>query len=112
MNTQQPAQLQIQVAFKGMDSSDAVREYASKKASKIVKHTSHLVNCHFVFLIEKLEHVAQLHLTSGDLDARAEGRAENMYAAIDEVTDKLVHQARKYNEKHKDHSGKGHHNQE
>lgn len=106
------AQLQIQCAFKGMDGSDAVKEYATKKAHKIVKHASHLVNCHFVFLIEKGEHIAQIHVTSGDFDARAESRGETMYAAIDEVTDKLIHQARKFNEKHKNHSGKPHHNRD
>ncbi len=106
----QPAQLQVQVVFKGMEASDAVRDYATKKAAKIVKHTRHLVNCHFVFQVEKTEHVAQLHLTSGDLDARAESRSETMYASIDEVTDKMIQQARKFNEKQRDHSGKPHHN--
>ncbi len=107
----QPAQLQVQTVFKGMDSSEAIKEYASKKATKIVKYTNHqLVNCHFVFSVEKTVHVTQLHLVSGDFDAKAEARAETMYAAIDEVTDKLVHQARKFHEKLKDHSGKPHHN--
>ncbi|MBS1984240.1 MAG: ribosome-associated translation inhibitor RaiA [Bdellovibrionales bacterium] len=107
----QAAQLQMQHVFKGMDSSEAVKDYSTKKAGKIVKHThNHVVNCHFVFQVEKDEHVAQCHIVSGDLDARAESRAENMYAAIDEVTDKLVQQARKFNEKHHSHSGKPHHN--
>ena len=108
----QPAQLQVQTVFKGMDGSDAIKDYASKKAAKIVKHTNHVVNCHYVFSIEKTVHIAQLHLVSGDFDAKAEGRAETMYAAIDEVTDKLIQQARKFNEKLKDHTGKPHHNQE
>lgn len=108
----QPAQLQIQCAFKGMDASDAVKGYATEKASKLVKYSSHIMNCHFVFLVEKDEHVAQLHAVAGEFEARAEARAENMYAAIDEVTDKLSHQARKYNEKHKAHAGKPHHNRE
>jgi putative sigma-54 modulation protein len=106
----QPAQLDVHVAFKGMESSEAIKDYAQKKASKIVKHTHHLVKTSFVFYIEKTEHVAQLHVVSGDFDARAESRGETMYAAIDEVTDKLVQQARKFNEKHRDHAGRPHHN--
>lgn len=112
MSNHAPAQLQVQVAFKGMDSSDPLREYANKRATKLVKYLHHLVNSHYVFQVEKTEHVAQLHVTCGDFDARAEGRAETMYAAVDEVTDKIIHQARRFNEKQHSSSGKPHHNQE
>lgn len=106
------AKLQITVSFKGLDSSDAVRDYANKRLSKLSKTVDHLTNCHLVCLIEKTQHIAQLHVVSGDFDARAEAKAETMYAAIDEVTDKMLHQARKHKEKQKDHSGRGHHNQD
>jgi putative sigma-54 modulation protein len=106
------SKMNIQVVFKGMDSSDAVREYAEKRASKIVKHVHDVTNCHFVFFIEREDHVTQLHVVSGDFEARAEARAENMYAAIDEATDKIVHQTRKFKEKVTSHAGRPHHNQE
>jgi putative sigma-54 modulation protein len=107
-----PSQLQIQCVFKGMDGSDALKEYASKKAEKIVKHTHHIVNCHFVFHVEREEHVAELHVVSGDFEAKADARSENMYASVDEVTDKVVHQARKFNDKHRSRTGKPHHNRD
>ena len=105
------AKLNVQTVFKGMDTSDAVIEYAEKRAGKFVKHVHNVTNCHFVFLVEKKDHVAQLHVNSGDFDARAEARAETMYAAIDEVTDKLIHQTRKFKEKTTNHAGRPHHNQ-
>ncbi len=105
------SKMNIQIAFKGLDASDAVRDYATKRVSKLEKLLHEVTNCHFVFSIEKVEHIAQLHVNSKDLDVRAESRAETMYAAIDEVTDKILNQTRKFKEKHTNHAGKPHHNQ-
>lgn len=104
------AKLQITTTFRGMDSSEALKEYATKKASKVVKHMHHMSTCSFVFSIEKSDHVAEVFMTSGDFEAKAVARAETMYAAIDEVTDKLLNQTRKHKERSGDHSGSPHHN--
>ncbi len=108
----QTSKLNVTVVFKGMDSSDALREYAEKRALKVMKHLEHLTTCHFTFAVEKTRHIAQLHVNSGDFEARAEASEETVYAAIDVVTDKIAHQSLKYKEKNKDHSGRPHHNQE
>lgn len=106
------AKLDLQVVFKSMDSSDAVKEYAEKRVEKIVKHIHEMTRCHFVFEIEKLDHVAQLHVNAGDFDAKAEGRADNMYKAIDMAKEKILQQSRKFKEKATDHTGRPHHNQD
>lgn len=104
--------LVVNVTFKGMDSSDALKEFATKRAEKIVKHMHHLTTANFVFELVHKAPVAHVHVLSGDFEAKAEGKGETMYAAIDEVIDKLVHQTRKYKEKSTNHSGKAHHNEE
>lgn len=91
--------LNVTVAFKGMDSSDAVKGYASKRVTKLAKHMHHMTNCHFTFLNENHSNIAELHIVSGDFEAKAEARAETMYAAIDEVTDKALQQSRKHKDK-------------
>lgn len=95
--------LNVTVAFKGMDSSDAMKDYANKRVSKLAKHMHHLTNCHFTFLNENHNNIAELHIVSGDFEAKAEARHENMYAAIDEVTDKALQQSRKHKEKATNH---------
>lgn len=100
----------VHIAFKGLDAKDTVKDYAEKRVLKLNHLMHHLTNCHFVFLQEKTDYVAQLHVISGDFDARAEGRGANFPAAIDLATDKLVHQARKHKERETDHAGRGHHN--
>ena len=106
----QTSKLNVNCAFKGMDPSDAVREYAAKRAMKFVKHLDDLTTCDFVFHIEKASHVAQLHVVAGGFNASSEAQEENMYAAIDAVTDRIEQQTRKHKEKLKGHTGRAHHN--
>jgi putative sigma-54 modulation protein len=101
---------ELRIAFKGFDSSEPLKEYANKRLSKVTKHLHQMTHCALVLSIEKTQHIAEGHLVTGDLDAKAEARAENMYAALDELSDKLMHQTRKFKEKTTNHAGKGHHN--
>lgn len=105
------ATLVVNIVFKGMDSSDSVKEYATKRAEKVTKHMHHMTRCDFVFQIVNKTPMASVHATSGDFEAKAESQGETLYAAIDEVVDKLVHQTRKHKEKTTSHSGKPHHNE-
>ncbi len=104
------AKLQVTVAFKGMDSTEAIKAYAQKRSEKILKYAHHLATAHYVFFVEKNDQVAQLHIVAGDFEGRAESREHSLYASIDEVTDKIIHQFRKHKEKVTDHTGKPHHN--
>jgi len=104
------AKLNVQVVFKGLDSSDAAKEYAEKRSTKFTKHLHTVTNCHYVFQPNKQGFVTQLHVVSGDFEARAEGDGETLYASIDEVADKILQQTRKFKEKLTDHSGTPHHN--
>ncbi len=103
------SKIESRVAFKGMDSSDAVREYAEKRANKLAKHLHVMTHVDFVFETEKNDHIAQAHVVSGDFEAKAEARNSSMYAAIDDLTDKLVRQTRRHKERMTDHSAKPHH---
>lgn len=98
-----PSNLHVTVVFKGLDSSEAVKDYATKRVTKISKHLHEMTNCHFTFMNERKESVAQLHIVAGDFEAKAEARGETFFAAIDEVTDKALHQSRKHKEKITDH---------
>jgi putative sigma-54 modulation protein len=104
------SKLNVTIAFKGIDSSDALKDYAEKRAQKIAKHMHHLTHCHFVCTVEKERQIAQVHVISGDFEARAESQHDSLYAALDDVTDKLASQSRKHKEKVTSHAGKPHHN--
>ena len=100
---EKPSNLHVTFVFKGLDSSDSVKEYATKRVTKISKHLHEMTNCHFTFMNERNKSVAQLHIVAGDFEAKAEARGETFFAAIDDVTDKALHQSRKHKEKITDH---------
>ena len=103
------SKIEAKVVFKGMESSDSVKEYAEKRATKLAKHLHDMTHVDYVFSTEKNDHIAQAHVVSGDFEAKAEARAETMYAAIDDLSDKLVQQTRKHKDKLTSHHAKPHH---
>lgn len=104
------SKIETRVTFKnGLKPSDHVKEYSEKRVSKIAKHLHQLTVCDFFFAVEKTSHIAEAHVVSGEFEAKAEARADNMYAAIDELVDKLVQQTRKYKEKLTNHHRAPHH---
>ena len=91
--------MQIKVNFRNMKPSNALRDYALKRTAKISK-----------LLIKPesgevlLEEVKELHIAKLTLHANGEiftgkHEDEDMYAAIDLVSDKVERQARRYKEK-------------
>jgi putative sigma-54 modulation protein len=104
------AKIEITHVFRGMESSEAVKEYSAKRADKLLKHLHQQINCHFAYSAEKTDFIAVLHVVSGDFDAKAESRQETLYSSIDDVTDKILAQSRKFKELHSAHAGKPHHN--
>jgi putative sigma-54 modulation protein len=95
--------MQLMVTGHHVDVTDALRDYVSNKLTKIERHFDQVTDVHCVLTVEKLTHKAEatLHLSGGKLHAQAE--AEDMYAAIDGLMDKLDRQVRKHKEKATDH---------
>ena len=72
-----------------------------------------MTNAHVILGIEKERQKAEatIHVSRGNIYADSED--ENMYAAIDSLTDKLDRQIKKHKEKLKDHHrGESHKNKE
>ncbi len=80
-----------------------LKEYVSEKLNKIEGHFDKITSVNVVLTVEKLEQKAEatLHVKGNDIHAGA--TKEDMYAAIDEMTDKLDRQVRRYKTKLKDH---------
>jgi putative sigma-54 modulation protein len=78
----------------------------------VESHFDKITNVQVIMKVEKLQQKveATLQIPGGEVVANAEH--EDMYAAIDEVTDKIIHQTRKHKERVTDHSGRPHHGQD
>ncbi len=73
------------------------------KFDKLERFFEHINNVHVVLNVEKLQQIAEatLHVNNGEIHAKAD--SENMYAAIDALTDKLIKQLTKHKEKMNSH---------
>jgi len=82
-----------------MDSTDALKDYASDKVGKVTKYLSRATNAHVILCVEKLQHKAEVLIDAGGIHCRGEAHSENMYKSIDEATDKIVRQVKRYQDK-------------
>jgi putative sigma-54 modulation protein len=77
-----------------------IREHVEGKMSKIAHHFEHITKAHFMLKVDKKNHIAEATIhASGGADLFAEATAANMYAAIDELYDKLNRQVLKHKDK-------------
>jgi putative sigma-54 modulation protein len=95
--------MQINLTGNHVDLTDPLRNYVNTKMERLERHFDIVQNIHIVLSVEKLRHKAEatLHINGGNLFA--DSVQEDMYAAIDAMTDKLERQVRKQKEKMTDH---------
>ncbi len=80
---------------KNTEVSEALRQQAIKKLSKIEKFFKPDTECHLTFTIEKNRHILEVTIVSKGIFIRAEETTDDMYASVDAVIDKLERQIRK-----------------
>lgn len=80
----------------------AIRSYVVSKMDRVKRHFDHMIDVNVVMTVEKLQHIveANVHLRGKDIFVQAED--QDMYAAIDGLTDKLDRQVVKHKEKNGD----------
>ncbi len=95
--------MQINLSGHHVDITPALREYVTQKLERVIRHVDSLTSIQVILSIEKLRQKAEarLHVTGNDL--YAEATEEDMYAAIDQLVDKLDRQVKRYKEKLVDH---------
>jgi putative sigma-54 modulation protein len=95
--------MQINLTGHHVEITKAIRDYINEKLSRIERHFEHATDVHCILTVEKLEHKAEATLNVSGSTIHAHSVAEDMYAAIDSLADKLDRQVRKYKEKLTDH---------
>ena len=91
--------MQINVSGHHVEVTTALRDYVSEKFSRLERHFDQITNTNVTLTVEKLVQKAEanVHVAGADLFATSEH--EDMYAAIDTLTDKLDRQLIKHKEK-------------
>ena len=95
--------MQINLSGHHVEVTDALRQYVGDKIKRIERHFDNVTDIQCILTVEKLEHKAEatIHVSGATLFADAVD--DNMYAAIDALTDKLDRQVKKHKEKTTDH---------
>ena len=95
--------MNLQLTGHHLEITAAMRDYLHSKLTRISNHFDHVIDIKVTMRVEKLAQKveATLHVPGNDL--HAECADENMYSAIDMLTDKLDRQVLKHKEKHGDH---------
>jgi len=86
-----------------VDVTAALKKYVQDKFIRLERHFDFITDAHVILSVEKQEQRAEatVHVSRGRLFADA--RHNDMYAAIDELIDKLDRQITKHKEKLGDH---------
>ena len=95
--------MQMTISGHHLDLTDPIREYVITKLSKLERHYEQITSTSVILSVDKLQQIAEatVHVSGGELFANAEH--EDLYAAIDALTDKLDRQLIKHKEKQRGH---------
>ncbi|HHT0592954.1 TPA: ribosome hibernation promoting factor [Legionella anisa] len=95
--------MQINITGHHIDVTPALRAFTEEKFDKLERHFDQIKSINVVLNVEKLRQIAEatVHVTKGELHASSE--AEDLYAAIDTLIDKLERQLTKHKEKNQKH---------
>jgi putative sigma-54 modulation protein len=91
--------MQVTVTGHHLEVTEALKAHIDAKFKKLARHFDKVTDVHVILSVEKLMQKAEatLHLSGANLFA--EDHQEDMYAAIDEMVDKLDRQITKHKEK-------------
>jgi putative sigma-54 modulation protein len=95
--------MEITVTFRHLESTDALRDYAREKVSRIKKYVGTPAEAAVILSLEKRRHQAEITLNTEGITINAKEVTEDMYSSIDLAVDKLERQVKKHKEKIKDH---------
>ena len=93
--------MQLTISGHHLEITDAIREYVNNKFAKLERHYEQITSTSVILTVEKLSQNAEatVHVSGAELFANSQD--DDLYAAIDSLTDKLDRQLIKYKEKHR-----------
>jgi putative sigma-54 modulation protein len=95
--------MQITISGHHVEVTEPLREYVLSKIERLQRHSEQITKTEVTLVVEKLIQKAEatIHVAGADIFANAQ--SEDMYAAIDLLSDKLDRQLIKHKEKSRDH---------
>ncbi len=95
--------MQLNVTFRHLDSSEALRSHAENKLGKFEKFLHEPIEIHVVLEVQKLRQLAEVTIKAKNFHFHGVEESPNLYASIDLLEDKIQRQLKKHKEKVKGH---------
>ena len=86
--------MQVAVTFRHMETDEAVKAYVREKVQKLQKYIVNPREIHVVLAVEKFRHIAEITIVGNGGVFNSQGRDNDLYAAIDQMVDKMERQIR------------------
>jgi putative sigma-54 modulation protein len=87
-----------------LEVTPALRDYVSAKLERIRRHFDHVIEADVLLAVDKLHHKAEVTLRVRGNSMHAEAIDGDMYAAIDNLMDKLDRQVLRHKDRVKNHA--------
>ena len=91
--------MQLKITGHHIEVTPALRDRIAGKMEKIERHVDSLTDVHVILTVEKQRHKAEAAVSASGARLYADAIEEDMYAAIDAMSDKLDRRLKKYKEK-------------
>lgn len=95
--------MQVSVTFRHMEPSDALKTYVQERISRLGKYVDRPMDGQVTLSVQKFRHIVEVTLNADGIRITGDESHEDMYAAIDLVTDKIERQVKKYRQKIRKH---------
>ena len=96
--------MEIIIHGRHLNTTEAIKEYVKKKASKLTKYSDRINKIQFTLKVEGQKHIVEAVCSVLKTTLVAEASNSDMYAAIDLVMDKLEKQFIRHKEKLRKHN--------
>ncbi|MDH5738398.1 MAG: ribosome-associated translation inhibitor RaiA [Gammaproteobacteria bacterium] len=95
--------MQISISGHHIEITDALRSYVHSKLERLERHFDQITNMHVILSVEKHQQKAESTIHAGGAEVYADAESDDLYAAIDQLADKLDRQLIKKKEKARNH---------
>ena len=91
--------MQLNISGHHVDLTPPLRDYVANKLDKLTRHFDNITNAQVTLTVDKHQQKAEANIHVGGATLFANSVNEDMYAAIDLLSDKLDRQLLKHKEK-------------
>ncbi len=96
--------MNLSISGHHLDVTPAIREYVLNKLARVLRHFDNVIDTQVMLSVEPLRHRAEITMRVRGKDIHCEAVEENLYAAIDALTDKVDRKVIQHKDRLQNHS--------